>query len=109
MKASGIINGNWKGGYMREYLSDAQAPKLAKRERTPLEEIEAIKAKIQNERKFIAKYRCAYKSLAQEAYGRIKYYRLEIAEWRAAIIAAEQEGWNKVYPGLHRLVKAVKK
>jgi len=109
MKSTGIMNGNWKGGYMREYLSDAQAPKLAKCERTPLEEIEAIKAKIQNERKFIAKYRCAYKSLAKEAYGRIKYYRLEIAEWQTAIIAAEQEGWNKVYPGLHRLVKAVKK
>src|SRR3990172_10720081 len=96
MKASGIINGNWKGGYMREYLSDAQAPKLAKRERTPLEEIEALEAKIQNERKFIAKYRCAYKSLAQEAYGRIKYYRLEIAEWQGAIISAEEKGLKKI-------------
>lgn len=47
--------------------------------RTPdLDPIAELESKIHNERLFIAKYKCNYRWLAEEAYGRIKYYRKRI-------------------------------
>jgi hypothetical protein len=85
MTALSIRGMNWEMG-QRELIRDAQMnfdggiPMVTKR--TPEEEIKLLEEKIHNERLFIAKYKCNYKRLASEAYGRIKYYRNKIKEIR---------------------------
>lgn len=86
-----ILGMNWTVG-QRQLILDAQLKGiLVVKTSTPtlksapvLDPIEEFESKIHNERLFIVKYKCNYRRLASEAYGRIKYYRRRIAELKAA-------------------------
>jgi len=93
------MNGNWKGGYWKEYFQDVIAPARRQAaggspiprvtELTPHEEIESLEAQIADEQETIRAFGSS--RVALDAGERIKRLEIELEQWQAAIYAASAE------------------